>query len=113
MIFALKSAPSDGDFTWIPTENQDLFCLFPHSSAVEIPEADLIDAMAASLREGREVLVVESPQAQIPVLNFSSIWRAGDNWLWIAPRGYRMISNTSAKVCPTLTSIINTLKSFK
>ena len=113
MIFCLKLALDEGTFNWTPGSNQDLFCLFEHPFAVAIPGGDLFSAVAASLKEGREVVIVDSSHCQIPELNFSSMWKSGDHWLWIAPRTCRIISNTSGHISPTLISIINYLKFSK
>jgi len=69
--------------------------------------------VAASLKEGRAVVIVDSSHCPIPELNFSSMWKSGDNWLWIAPRTARVISNASSDISPTLISIINYLKLSK
>lgn len=113
MIFALKNSNSSARIQFEIKPNLDVFCFFSCTDAVSIPEREWFNAVLASLKLGREVLILEEIPNSWPELNFSSRWEVGDNWTWLAPRSRRVLSETYTHFSTDLISIKQSLRSSK
>ncbi len=84
MIFSLSSTVEGEIDFHIP--NTDIFCFFYSQSMTSIPESVWLQAVCASLKMKRNVLILESLRSHAPELNTAGRWLVGDEFLWLAPR---------------------------
>ena len=73
-------------------ENLDLVTFFPMKYAVQCPPELWFETICSSLRLKHSILVLEAPLAEVPVLDESKRWIAGDKWCWLAPRSLSVIT---------------------
>lgn len=90
MIFALTSESKD--FVIPELIDIDVFCFFSVANAVSVNEKLWWDAIKASLKLKRSVLILEREISTWPLYDQSKRFATGDNWSWLSPRGLSVIS---------------------
>jgi hypothetical protein len=64
----------------------------PHH--VTIPESKLLEAIKASLKMKRGVLVLQIPLQQIPAVDPKQRWQLNEAWFFVAPRALSLLSES-------------------
>lgn len=78
-------------------EDLDVFSFFPVKNAVQCSSDLWFEAISASLKMKRFVLILEIPFETFPQWETSKRFMVGDNWCWLAPRGLSLITEAYAK----------------
>ena len=111
MIFSLsKQNATNLTFS---LENADIYCFFSASKSVALPCTYWHLAVSTSLRTKKEVLLLEEPMNQLPALNRTKRWQAGEKYLWLAPRALSVFLMAHNEIPSTYDSIKNYLISSK
>lgn len=90
MIISLSSSGPSREILF-SAEGTDIFTFFSSENSILVPKEKWIHAVAASLKLKRNVLVLESYRIQHPAVDHSLRWQAGDDFLWMAPRGLSVL----------------------
>lgn len=93
--------------------NTDIFCFFLTENSAVVPVSHWHLAVSTSLRMKREVLILEKPLQQLPEINKTQRWQAGENYLWLAPRSLSVFLMAQNEVSVTYDTIKKILISSK
>lgn len=69
----------------ISIDDFHVFSFFQVPHSIQIPSELWFESVCASLRMKKNVIILES-EIEIPVINPSSRWEAGPQWVYLAPR---------------------------
>lgn len=113
MIFSLSKSTFEYE---ISISNQiDIYCFFTVKNSVSLPVSALKNAILASLKLKKEVLLLR--KADLPAeISKNLQWDGDDHWLWLSPRSASIISRSwdnSAIQSLTFNELISKLKSSK
>ncbi len=111
MIFSF----SNSSFQKINIEiNQtDLFCFFHSENAINVPEKFLFQAVVASLKIKKNVLILEEHFGDISALDTSKRWQVGGEFLWLAPRSLSVLLEARHEISNSYLFMKNYLCSLK
>ncbi len=90
----------------------DIFCYFPAAHSTLVPVYLWKDAVAASLRMKKEVLILEENLAEIP-LNSNARWLVGDQFLWLPHRSLSVFLEATHDISITYPLLKSSLLSRK
>lgn len=91
MIFSLsKNVISANSPKAIP--GTDVFIFFQSPDSVSVPEKLWFEAICASLRMKKSVLILEQELEFSPEWNDKKRWEAAENWSWLSPRALGVIT---------------------
>lgn len=70
----------------------DIFAFFKAPCSVEVPEELWFEAICASLRMKKSVLILERELDFSPQWSDKKRWEAHENWSWLSPRALGVIT---------------------
>jgi hypothetical protein len=73
-------------------ENFDLICFFQTPHSIAAPLDSWFDAVCASLRNKRNVLILEENINQLPSPKANQRWQIGEGWVCLEPRALNAIT---------------------
>lgn len=111
MIFSLSEKTSGA--VNFEIEHTDIFCFFHSQNAVSVPAEQWLQAIGASLKLKRNVLILERPLEAVPALIPSQRWQVDTDFLWLAPRALSVLFEAPFSISGTYNSLKNHLSSFK
>lgn len=111
MIFSL--APNVEGKVDFDLPNTDIFCFFHSQNMTLVPESFWLHAICASLKMKRNVLLLEAPLLQVPLLNTTARWHVGDQFLWLAPRSKSVLLEAPHAISISYKSLKVRLTCFK
>ncbi len=94
MIISFSSSVPSREIVF-SVEDTDVFTFFSSENSIFMPEEKWVHAVAASLKLKRNVLVLESYREEVPALDMTARWQAGEDFLRIAPRGLSVLLEAS------------------
>ena len=92
--------------------NTDIYCFFEVNGQVQCPQKDWFFAIKASLRMKRNVLILEAHLRQFPKITLTARFYVAENWLWVTPRMYNLLSDAYSHKSPTYVSIKSFLTTY-
>lgn len=111
MIFSL-SDKSSGEVCFTLTDT-DIFCFFHSEISVSIPSENWLQAVAASLKLKRNVLLLEHPLQAPPAIINSQRWQMSEDFLWLAPRSLSVLLEAPFGISGTYNNLKIHLNTFK
>ena len=97
----------------IEINQTDIFCFFYSENAIFVPEKVLLQAVVASLKMKKNVLILEEHFGDISALDTSSRWQVGDEFLWLAPRSLSVLLEAHHEISGSYKFMKNYLNSRK
>ena len=111
MIFCFsESSSADVEFS---SDGTDIFCFFHSQKSIHIPEEFWLKAVVSSLKLKKNVLILESPLIELPLLNSTARWQVADNFLWLAPRSLSVLLEAAIEKSITYDLLKTRLSSSK
>lgn len=111
MIFSLSDKSSGRvDFA---LDNTDIFCFFHSENCISIPESKWLQALAASLKMKRNVLILEEPLEGASAVLIAQRWHAGEKFLWLAPRSLSVLLEAPFEISSSYKTLKIHLSTFK
>lgn len=111
MIFSLTDNPSGR--VNVEIDNTDIFCFFSSEKNVLIPSSLWLQAVCASLKMKRNVLILESPIENDSKVLKAQRWHAGENFLWLAPRSLSVLLEAPLEISGSYKTLKIHLSQFK
>ena len=111
MIFSLADYPSAR--VNVEIDNTDIFCLFSTEKSVHVTSTLWLQAISASLKMKRNVLLLESPIESDSQILKAQRWHAGENFLWLAPRSLSVLLEAPFEVSSSYKTLKIHLSQFK
>lgn len=91
MIFSFSSNSSSA-ISLQPIPGTDTFAFFKVTCSVQVPEEKWFEAICASLRMKKSVLILERELAFSSQWSDKKRWEAHENWSWLSPRALGVIT---------------------
>lgn len=111
MIFSL-SEKSSGAVNF-ELDLTDIFCFFHCENAVVVPAEHWLQAIGASLKLKRNVLILERPLVAAPTIISSQRWQVSEDFLWLAPRALSVLFEAPDSISGTYNHLKIHLSTFK
>ncbi len=97
----------------IEINQTDIFCFFYSENAIFVPEQVLLQAVVASLKMKKNVLILEEHFGDISALDTSKRWQAEGEFLWLAPRSLSVLLEARHEISDSYKCMKNYLFSRK
>ena len=97
----------------IEINQTDIFCFFYSENAICVPEKVLMQAVVASLKLKKNVLILEEHFGDILSLDSTKRWQVGAEFLWLAPRSLSVLLEAHLEISGSYKCLKNYLISRK
>lgn len=111
MIFSLSDVK--GEAPAFSFDQTDIFCFFHSENSVHVPSHLWLEAIAATLKQKKNALILESSFLHAPMINSSQRWHAGPEFLWLAPRSLSVLLEAPEELSGTYKRLKEHLSKFK